>query len=76
MEGSDFLISLKFNRHFLGFRMIIGKKGENELNSIITCNAQLVARNLQRVTRIQHHATRNAYSTTSDTANFRDEAHA
>jgi hypothetical protein len=56
--------------------MIIGKKGENELNSIITCNAQLVARNLQRVTRIQHHATRNAYSTTSDTANFRDEAHA
>lgn len=58
MEGSDFLISLKFNRHFLGFRMIIGKKGENELKSIITCNAQLVARNLQRVTRIPHPATR------------------
>lgn len=58
MEGSDFLISLKFNRHFLGFRMIIGKKGENELKSIITCNAQLLARNLQRVTRNTQRVTR------------------
>jgi len=65
MEGSDLLMSLKFNRHFLVFKDDYWQKGRERAQ---------IHNYLQRSTRTPQPATR--IFTTSDTANCRDEGHA